>query len=159
VKRATLAAALLLAGCGTGTHGSWAAPQSVRLGWHEPPCAGVRIDVVRLTVGPARWRIAARVANTGRPLRVGRPHTETGTYFGVVRGDRRTADALHSGLLADRFAPALPRALRRGESWSGTYSGPGRLPENVPLRLVFGRFTPAGEPTGFLCVSTHAVEL
>jgi len=153
------AAALALAGCGSGTHGSWAAPQSVGLGWREPACAGVRIDVLRLTVRPARWSIEARVANEGKPLTIGRPHTEKGTYFGVVRGDRRTADALHAGLLADRFVPSLPRRLETGEAWSGTYSGPGRLPAGIPLRLVFGRFTTGGKATGSLCVSTHHAEL
>jgi hypothetical protein len=49
--------------------------------------------------------------------------------------------------------------LARGESWEGTYSGPGRLPATVPLRLVFGRFTTVGQQEGFLCVSTHHVEL
>ena len=153
------AAVVVLAGCGSESHGSWAAPQNVRLGWHEPACGGVRIDVRRLTVRPARWSIEATVANEGKPLTIGRPHTQQGTYFAVVRSDRRTADALHAGLLADRFAPALPRRLERGESWSGTYSGPGRLPADVPLRLVFGRFTTVGEVRGFLCVSTHNAEL
>jgi hypothetical protein len=159
VKGPALAAALVLAGCGSGTHGSWAAPQSVRLAWHEPPCAGVRIDVRRLDVRSGRWRIGATVANEGKPLTIGRPHTEQGTYFAVVRGDRRTAEALHAGLLADRFSPSLPRRLERGDAWSGTYSGPGRLPAHVPLRFVFGRFTTVGKPTGFLCVSTHHIEL
>ena len=149
----------MLAGCASGRHTSWAAPQSVALGWREPACGGVRIDIRRLTVGGTRWRVEATVENDGKPLTVGRPHTQRGTYFGVVRGDRRTVEALHAGLLADRFVPPLPRRLGTGESWSGTYSGPGRLPANVPLRLVFGRFTTVGKPTGFICVSTHHVEL
>jgi hypothetical protein len=157
---AAAAAALpVLAGCATGKDISWAGPQSVRLAWHEPPCAGVRIEISQLTVGENRWRIAARVENDGKQLTIGRPHTQTGTYFGVVRGDRRTAEALHAGQLADRFSPTLPRVLARGESWAGTYSGPGRLPAKVPLRLVFGRFTTIGQQEGFLCVSTHHVEL
>jgi hypothetical protein len=160
VKRLALAAAtVVLAGCGSATDASWATPQSVRLGWHEPVCGGVRIDVRRLTVRPERWSIEATIANEGKALTIGRPHTEKGTYFGVVRGDRRTVEALHAGLLADRFAPALPRRLETGESWSGTYSGPGRLPAEVPLRLVFGRFTTLGKATGFICVSTHHAEL
>jgi hypothetical protein len=160
VKRVALAAAAVLcAGCGSPTHGSWAAPQTVRLGWHEPACAGVRVDVRRLTVRTDRWSIEARVANEGEPLTIGKPHTQRGTYFAVVRGDRRTADALHAGLTADRFVPPLPRRLERGEAWSGTYSGAGRLPADVPLRLVFGRFTTVGKATGFLCVSTHHAQL
>ena len=62
-------------------------------------------------------------------------------------------------MLARGFVPSLPRRLERGGSWTGSYSGPGRLPAKVPLRLVFGRFTPVGKLTGFLCVSTHAVTL
>jgi hypothetical protein len=156
---AAAAALPALAGCATGKDISWAPPQSVRLGWREPPCGGVRIDVRELTVAKDRWRIAATVENDGRPLTIGRPHTQRGTYFGIVRGDRRTVESLHAALLADRFAPSLLRRLERGEVWIGRYSGPGRLPAKVPLRLVFGRFTPVGKPTGFLCVSTRAVEL
>lgn len=99
------------------------------------------------------------MANDGKAISLGKPHTVSRTYFGIARADRRTPEALHSALLADRFSPPLPRQLDHGASWSGTYTGRGRLPLDVPLRLVFGRFTRVGESIGFLCVSTHEVRL
>jgi hypothetical protein len=153
-------AVVVVAGCGATPKGTWAPPQTVRLGWHEPPCAGVRVEVARLTVGPAGWRVEATVVNSDGPLTVDRPHHAGETYFGIARGDQRTADALHAALLADRFAPPLSGELRHGARWHGTYSGRGRLPLGTPLRLVFGRFRHAGpDPRGFLCVSKHQVTL
>jgi hypothetical protein len=152
--------AVVLTGCGSTSQGTWAPPQTVRLDWSEPACAGVRFSVARLTVEPSRWRIEATVVNGDGPLAIDRPGHAGETYFGIARGDRRTAEALHDSLLADRFAPALPRQLGHGSRWHGTYSGPGRLPLGTPLRLVFGRFRHVGpDPRGFLCVSEHQVTL
>ncbi len=159
MKQLALVAAVLLAGCGSGTNESWAPPQSLRLGWREPPCARVRIEIARLTVERTRWRVDAKVFNDGRALSIGKPHAATGTYFGIARGDRLTEVALRTAVLADRFTPRLPRRLEGGASWSGTYSGPGRLPSGVPLRLVFGRFSRGDDATAFVCISTHQVEL
>ncbi len=153
-------AAVVLSGCGSTSRPTWAPPQTVRLDWSEPACAGLGFEIARLTVEASRWRIEATVTNDDGPLLVDRPHQTGGTYFGIARGDRRTADALHASLLADRFAPPLPRRLAHGARWHGTYSGPGRLPPGIPLRLVFGRFRHAGpDPRGFLCVSKHQVTL
>jgi hypothetical protein len=54
--------------------------------------------------------------------------------------------------------------LSPGERWSGTFSGRGRLPRDVPIRVVLGRFVISGQvPRGlvrmFLCVSHRYVRL
>jgi hypothetical protein len=160
VRRAALVAVVVLTGCGSTAGQSWAPPQTVRLGWRERPCGGIRFEVERLVVQASRWRVEATVVNGDDELTIDRPHHQGGTVFGIARGDRRTADALHAALLADRFEPPLPRRLLPSERWHGTFSGAGRLPDGTPLRLVFGRFRHLGpDPRGFLCVSEHHVQL
>jgi hypothetical protein len=125
-------------------------------------------------VGERRWRVALSLRNgTGVTLGVLRPHALDETLFGLapyrttslgeVRRRAETAEA-KPRTLADRFRPAPPRLLSPGERWSGTFSGPGRLPRGVPIRVVLGRFVitgpvPAGLVRQFLCVSSRYVRL
>ena len=102
------------------------------------------------------------------PLSIVRPHTDE-TFFGlaVFRGARTAevrarvgARSIHVQLVADRFEPRLPRRLAPGSGWSGTFSGPGRLPRGRFVRVVVGRFALLGHaPPGlyreFICVSEH----
>jgi hypothetical protein len=65
---------------------------------------------------------------------------------------------------ADRFSPSALRLLAPGERWSGSFSGPGRRPRGVPVRVVLGRVVisgrvPRGFVRGFLCVSKRYVRL
>jgi hypothetical protein len=85
------------------------------------------------------------------------------TSFREVRRRPESATA-KPRTYADRVEPALPRLLQPGEGWSGTFSGLGRLPRDVPIRVVLGRFmfngkVPRGFVRGFLCVSRRYVRL
>jgi hypothetical protein len=164
----------VLAGCG-GAAGrtDWAERQTVRLGGAEPcgsPARAVALDLRRLTLERERWHVEASVTNrTGVPLSIVRPHTDE-TFFGlaVFRGagtaevaERARRRSIHVQLVADRFRPELPRQLAPGRGWSGTFSGPGRLPRGRVVRVVTGRFAILGRPprglySEFVCVSERA---
>jgi hypothetical protein len=106
-------------------------------------------------------------------LNVIRPHFPGKTFFGLepfrtesLREVRSRAEigAIHMQALADRFSPRQPALIAPGQSWSGSFSGPGDLPAGVPIRVVLGRFVPLGKVPpgfyrGFLCVSDRVVRL
>lgn len=167
----------LAAGCGGGSQGKWARPQVVRLDWHENCGTGARplpITTRRLIVRERRWQVDLSVRNeTGVTLRIGRSHSYTGTLFGLEPFETTSyrevlTRARYGGAkpraLANRFTPFLSHILASGEGWSGSFSGLGRVPAEVPVRVVLGRFLPAGHvPPGFfdafLCVSERFVRL
>jgi hypothetical protein len=172
-RLAVVAAVACAAGCGGGaTHADWANPQTIRLGGDErcgPRDHSIALNLRRLTLERDRWRVDASVVNrTGVPVSIIRPHTDE-TYFGLAAfPDAQLADVanrverrqIHLQLVADRFDPALPRRLTAGGRWTGTFSGPGRLPRGRVIRVVTGRFVIVGSaPRGlyreFLCVSEH----
>jgi hypothetical protein len=175
---ALLALALVASGCGSSAAAPrWAAPQTVRLGWHENCGTATRplpVETRRVAVGERRWRVELALRNeTGATLGVIRPHAPGETLFGLapyrttslreVRQRAQTAEA-KPRTYADRFSPAPPRLLSPGERWSGSFSGFGRLPRAVPIRVVLGRFVVSGTvPRGFvrmfLCVSSRYVRL
>ena len=165
--------ALVLGGCGSGSSSKIAAPQSLRLGWHEN--CGTRTDRLpitthRLVVGNGRWRVELSFRNEMHvPLNVVRPHHPGQTFFGLepfrttslqeVR-DRAAAGSIHVQTLADRFSPSRPALIAPGQGWSGSFSGPGELPADVPIRVVLGAFLPPGPiDDRFLCISDRAVRL
>jgi hypothetical protein len=177
VRALLLALALLVAGCDSAEPQRWARPQALRLDWHENCGTRARpltISTRRLTVGERRWRVALAFRNeTGITLGVLRPHAVEETLFGLApygttsfrevlkRAENAEAKPL---TYADRFSPAAPRLLAPGERWSGSFSGLGRLPRGVPVRVVLGRFVitgrvPRGFFRGFLCVSKRYVRL
>jgi len=89
------------------------------------------------------------------------PYRTTSYREVLQRAETVTAKPL---TYADRFAPRQPRLLSPGERWTGTFSGPGRLPRGVPIRVVLGLFVITGNvPQGlvrmFLCVSRPYVRL
>ena len=159
----------LAAGCGGPRTGvDWAGPQTLPLGGAETcgqPEQPVRIELRRLVLEQRRWNVSASFVNgSDVPLRIFRPHTDAGTYFGlaVFRTARRSEvtrrareGRLHVQLVADRFRPPLPRLVLPGEGWRGTFSGPGRVPRGREVRVVLGRFSIKGQapPAGFLCLS------
>ncbi len=173
LKLAGLAAvALFLGGCG-GSEGRVAGPQVVQLGWHEN--CGTRADPLpittrRLVVGKGRWRVDLSFRNEmGVPLSVVRAHHPGQTLFGLevfrttslqeVR-NRAAAGSIHPQALADRFSPSRPTLIPPGRGWSGSFSGPGGLPADVPIRVVLGAFLPPGPITDrFLCISEKVVRL
>jgi hypothetical protein len=177
--RAAVVVALVLAvaGCDSSSPAHWARPQTVRLAWREncgTSARPLRVETRRLAVGPRRWRIELSLRNgTGITLGVIRPHAPAETLFGLapyrttslreVQQRAQTGEAKPRSY-ADRFEPAPPRLLSPGERWSGSFSGLGRLPQRVPIRVVLGRFVitgpvPDGFARGFLCVSSRYVRL
>jgi hypothetical protein len=171
------AAAVLAAGCDSGSPARWARPQVVELRWHEN--CGTRehplpIETRRLAVSRSRWRVDLSFRNeTGVSLSVIRPHARDETLFGLepfsttsfreVLKRAETAEAKPRAY-ADRFTPSRPALLAPGERWSGSFSGLGRLPAGAPVRVVLGRFVvtgqvPPGFFAGFLCVSKRYVRL
>lgn len=171
-----LVLALLAAGCDSAPQ-RWARPQTLRLDWHENCGTRARpltISTRRLIVSDRRWRIELALRNeTGFTLGVLRPHAVDETLFGLapyrttsLREVLKRAETAEAKPLtyADRFEPAAPRLLAPGERWSGSFSGSGRLPPSVPVRVVLGRFVIAGRVPpgffrGFLCVSKRYVRL
>ena len=166
-------------GCGSNSEATWARPQVVHLGWHEN--CGTRVNPVpistrRLVVGPRRWLVELAVRNeTSTTLGVLQPHSPDLTYFGlvpfktaswreVVKRSETRRD-VYPRTIADRFEPAKPRLLAPGDHWSGSFSGPGRLPAETPLRVVLGLFVigegkvPRGFARGFLCMSERVARL
>jgi hypothetical protein len=150
-----------------------AGPQVVRLGWHEN--CGTKVDRLpittrRLVVEKGRWRVDLSFRNEmGVPLSVVRAHHLRQTLFGLepfrtsslqeVR-NRAAAGSIHPQALADRFSPSRPTVIAAGQTWSGSFSGPGDLPAAVPIRVVLGAFLPPGPiDNRFLCVSNRVVRL
>jgi hypothetical protein len=174
---ALIVVALAVAGCDPAAPQRWARPQALRLDWHENCGTRARpltVTTRRLTVGERRWRVELAFRNeTGLTLGVLRPHAVDETLFGLApyrttsfREALKRAETAEAKPLtyADRFRPSRPRLFAPGEGWSGTFSGPGRLPHGVPIRVVLGRFVitgkaPRGFFRGFLCVSERYLRL
>jgi hypothetical protein len=172
------AALAIAAGCDSSAPARWARPQVVQLGWHEN--CGTRANPIpirtrRLVVEQRRWLVELAFRNeTSSTLGVLQPHSAGMTYFGLASfktGSWRevskrveTRDVLPR-TIADRFKPPKPRLLAPGDGWSGSFSGPGRLPELTPIRVVLGLFVigegklPRGFGRGFLCMSERVVRL
>ncbi len=170
--------ALAAAGCGgNGPPGRWARPQVMKLGWHENCGTGKRplpIATRRLVVGRRRWQVDLSFRNeTGLTLEIVRPHAVGETLFGLepfeTTSRREVLARAQSGgakprAFADRFTPSIPVILAPRKGWSGSFSGLGRVPAEVPIRVVLGRFVPTGVVPkgffdGFLCVSERFVRL
>ena len=74
--------------------------------------------------------------------------------------NRAAAGSIHPQALADRFSPSRPTLIPPGRGWSGSFSGRGGLPADVPIRVVLGAFMPPGPITDrFLCISEKVVRL
>jgi hypothetical protein len=170
LSAAGAALASVLLGCGGGADVDWADPQVLQLGGVER-CGPLRLNLRRLELGRDRWTISGSFRNDTRaPIRIFRPHTDSGTYFGLVvfRTARRAEiehrerdRSLHVQLVADAFEPQLPRLVAPGARWAGAFSGAGRLARHRYVRVVLGRFSLRDEapPAGFLCVSDRSVRV
>ena len=168
-----------MAACGADEPVRAAGAQVRHLGWHEncgTDADALPISTRRLVVRPGRWRVDASFRNeTTVTLLVFyvRPHIQSGTYFGLepfeTASPREVTErvkklAAKPRALADRFSPPLPRVFPPGAGWTGSFSGPGSLPAQVPIRVVLGRFeiigpVPAGLASGFLCISERVIRL
>jgi hypothetical protein len=153
VRKCSLAllVALVATGCGTASSPPRAAEQTIALSWHEasgPPGNRLIVDVRRFVVRRNGWAVSATVENDSRAtLVVSRRHRRHGTEFGILlfrTRSRRAAQNPGPGLFASRFAPKPPVKLRPGASWSGTFSGAGRLPTGDYVRIELGSFGASG---------------
>ena len=148
-----------------------AQPRTIGLSWHEAPGPKgetLVVDVRRFVVRPNGWSVSASVKNDTRvAITIGRPHHPGGTEFGVLvlaSPDSRAVDAAGPGVFASRFAPDIPRLLAAGATWSGTFSGRGRLAVASYVRVEFGRFTTVGAvqqgvPWRFRYITDHVLRL
>ena len=155
----SLAAALLcsLAACGGSTGSDVAHLQTLPLEGRVA-CGRLDVSLGTLTLSSARRTVTARIRNTtGTTLVVGRPHSSTSTRFGLLPAAEAHRPLPMPQLVAASFSPPLPHVIRAGERWAGRFSGPGRVAPARPLRVILGRFTPAGRVIGFLCVSDRDV--
>jgi hypothetical protein len=145
-------AVLAAAGCGTTVESSHYAPeQTIALNWHEtagPPGNRLIVDVRRFVVLGNGWAVSAGVKNDSHAtLEISRRHRRHGTECGILLLGTRSKRAVQNagpGFFASRFRPALPVSLRPGERWSGTFSGPGRLPAGDYVRIELGSFGASG---------------
>jgi hypothetical protein len=142
-------AVLAVAGCGTAQSSQWAREQTIVLDWHEAPgVPGNRliVGVRRFVVRRNGWAVSAAVKNDSRAtLVISRRHRRHGTECGILL--LGTASPIHTagpGRFASRFTPALPVRLAPRASWSGTFSGAGRLPAGDYVRIELGSFGASG---------------
>lgn len=159
-----LGLALASGGCGAATEDTApvavprpAQPTTIELDWREhygEPNARLHFSVQRLEVTKQGWRARISFRNGTKTAfeLARRPHRLT---FGVLlldSGELARLDELNKrGELpppraAARYEPALPLVVRPGESWRGTISAPGSLPEGSWVRVVFGAFVALGTP-------------
>jgi hypothetical protein len=161
-----LAGVLLAAGCGGTSATPPAHPRTIELNWREG--SGLRVEIRTLVIRPGTWSVAATLRNgTRSTFVIGRPHHANETEFGVLALDSDDPAAIESagpGVYASRFQPPLPRALRPGDEWTGTFSGRGRLSDARFVRIELGRFFTygarlPGTPRRFQYVTDHVARL
>jgi hypothetical protein len=144
---------VLGAGCGGSSTTPPARARTIALDWHEETGragASMIVDVRRLVVRPNGWTVTASVTNeTHVTMTIGRPHHPGETEFGVLVLDTARLKDIHAagpGVFASHGGPPAPFALRPGETWSGTFSGPGRLVAGRYVRVELGPVTTVGPP-------------
>ena len=154
---------LVAAACGTTTtidtvpfEAAKAAPRSAALDWRETygsKTGRLVFRVERLEVHLDGWEATVAVTNdTAVAFEISRPARRTFGLMVFGSGNHAELDRLNQkGALpslrsAQKLDPPLPRALVPGETWSGTMSAPGALPDGRWVRVVFGVFTAAGKP-------------
>jgi hypothetical protein len=168
LRRGLVALALvsLAAGCGHTSNTPPARVRTIELNWHEG--SGLRILIRRLVIRANTWSVSATLTNgTRSTFVIGRPHHPGQTEFGVLAldsSDVNAIDAAGPGVNATRFAPALPRPLGPNDTWSGTFSGRGRLSGARYVRIELGRFftygaTLPGAPRRLRYITDHVLRL
>jgi hypothetical protein len=131
---------------------STASAKTVRLNWAERMTGDygylpMTFKVRSVDLRRNAWAARASVTNRSRrTIRVVRP---TDTYpqqfgFGLAHGyvpDCPSNARCGLAVLRATYArPRLPQALRPGQTWSGTFGGPGLPPRGWPVNVTFGYF-------------------
>ena len=178
---ALLAMLLLLAACGPGGPGAahYETYYGIKLenlpkhrvwhlNWLEGQPGAMTFRVKRLEVGPHGWSADVGFRNVSTqtitlPTGGDRSPIDFGLGVFINSLSPRIEDPGNYLVYAKRFAPALPKALAPGESWSGRMSSPQPPRALRYLRLVFGVFfykppAPKGHPPYFLWVTSHGVQ-
>jgi len=161
-------------GCGEGEPAgtSSAAPRTIPVRIRELD-GGFVLSVRSLRLTRAGWSVDAAVENrTTASWSVGRPHSSTGTKFGLYVA--RRAGELRPGVLeahsrttpslvAETFDPPLPRTFAPGASWAGRFGGRGAVPARSSVSFAFGRFLtdapPPGLPARLLALTSRPVRV
>ena len=173
-----LAAATLLAGCGSGEPPRLppgpAPPQEAELHWVERyPAKGPALVFTanHFEVTRSGWRaeigLENRTSTSWRLLEM--PATGFGLMLfptdEVSEVETRSNGGDLPGLrAAQTFEPPLPSSLRPGGSWHGTIAAPGPLAVGLYARIVFGQLAaigdaPAGMPAQFSWITDHSYKL
>ena len=133
-----------------------ASAKTLELDWSERLVvkrkAKMLFTVRTVTLGNGRWQVRASFTNrSGQRLRVSR---NFGLAHAEYRGDVSTGDDV---LRASRFSPAMPRYIKNGQTWRGTFSGRGMPPRGNYVKVMFGFFHGAVIPdrSGFYYFTQH----
>jgi hypothetical protein len=162
------------AGCGEGGPAGTgrAAPRTISVRIRELD-GGFVLSVQSLRLTRAGWLVDATVENrTKATWIVGRPHSSTGAKFGLFVAPRPaevTPAFLEAhlrttpSLVAESFAPPLPRVFAPGASWAGRFGGRGAVPAGSYVSFAFGRFLtdspPPGLPPRLLALTSRPVRI
>jgi hypothetical protein len=169
----------MLAACGStgSTASSTAAPTVIDVHSTEldgTGSTGFRLEVDQIQITGGGWRVRASVTNrTPVTWTLSRPHVPNGTKVGLFVARRRSelepaklqAEARTTpNLIATTFRPPIPRVFTPDATWSGWFSGPGRIAAESYVTVAFGRFTaagptPAGIPARLLAISASPVRV
>ena len=157
-----LFAALLAAGCSgaepqpLGTARP-AEPQEAALGWEESyPASGERLvfGVRNLTVTEEGWSADVSLTNN-TTIAFDTGADEPGWAYGLMLFDTGDLGELEAAAQSNQLPavrqartiePALPGLLRPNQTWRGTLSAPGALPDGSWVRVSFGPLRAQGDP-------------
>jgi len=125
------------------------------LNWVEPVHYGsvkyATFRVQELRVNPHGWRALVSFRNDSKlalKLATGGPRSPRDWGLGVFTDElsRRVEVPGNYLIRAAHIEPPLPKRLRPGESWSGTFSSPNPPRNKRVLRMLFGTFFWEGKP-------------
>jgi len=158
------AVAFAVSGCGSSSaqqktyHGIYVQnlpkQTTFRLNWVEPVHYGslklATFRVKELRVGPHGWTASVSFSNDSKQtFRLPTGGTRSPRNWGLgVFTDEFSSRIEDPGnyVIKCKVAPALPKALLPGESWSGTFSSPTPPRSRRVVRVLFGTFFWEGKP-------------
>jgi hypothetical protein len=122
-------------------------------------------NVKKLEVGPNGWKATVSFRNDSTKtilLPTGGPKSPKSWGLGVFlsAASQRVEEQGNYEIRATTIEPPLPKELKPGESWSGTFAAPEPPRARRWLHLVFGVFFWKGSPPPglgqyFLWITTH----